>query len=127
MGICYFDCAECGGTIADCESGWHTCGGCGEYYCQWCLKDDDAEFLIRNPDINDDEFDDCCDEDRYVACVACTTDATRRKIVSDTDLVNWILKKRAIPRQALVNEFLAENCSKPKPPKAKPKRAKTSN
>lgn len=99
MGVDFYPCTKCGDVFSDC--GYFRSCDCGARYCGDCAYGTDAlrkmnrggkrsaSLVTWYEDEDDVPNENDCDD--HNACIACTQDPARRAIVTDKDLIKWLI------------------------------------
>ena len=104
MGVDFFPCDDCGESICDCGSYWRCQEGCGARLC-----DDCADKHKVWDDLDDDG-------NEINPCPYC-----KREAATDSQLLQFALKKLGVTQEALLKEYQAEGKEKKSTRKRKQK------
>lgn len=91
MGANYCACANCKAIFSDAGI-YYVCQNCWEYFCEKC-----GDCIL-------DEDDEVSEEGKE-ECIYCTTNSISR-VVSDKDLLDFLIKKLDLNYSELVQEYI---------------------
>lgn len=89
MGVTWFSCSECGEVVNDYCSYGH-CTGCEEVLCENCVH----TLMGLHGEATDEDSVDIFGEGNPKHCTSCSP-----KTVTDTDIMEYLLKKLALSRE----------------------------
>src|ERR1700712_889579 len=91
MGVSFYPCASCNQTFTT-SGDFHSCDSCGLMFCVNCFDDEGFKWL--------DEDTKQYEEAKLKACPICS-----QRIVTDSDLLKFVLKKLDMTRAKAEAEF----------------------